>query len=110
MASIPSYMLEAMVLNYCETKSDFSPYVDMKFKDLLYYLQQNIYGNVNDPKGIQGNINNLTSGQKQSIYQRSYSDYNKAYLALYAETQEKDQAKAIRLWREILGGDFPTYG
>ena len=26
-----------------------------------------------------------------------------------AETQEKDQAKAIRLWREILGGDFPTY-
>lgn len=110
MASMPSYMLEAMVLNYCETKTDFSQYVDLEFKGLLYYIYQNIYGTVNDPKGIQGNINTLTNAQKQSIYLRSYSDYNKAYSAIYAETQEKDQVKAIRLWREILGGNFPTYG
>ena len=62
-----------------------------------------------DPKGIQGNINTLTISQKQSIYQRAYSDYNKAYSAIYAETREKDQAKAIRLWREVLGGNFPKY-
>lgn len=109
MASMPSYMLEAMVLNYCESKTDFSQYVDVEFRGLLYYIYQNIYNSVYDPKGIQGNINTLTISQKQSIYQRAYSDYGKAYSAIYAETQEKDQGKAIKLWREVLGGNFPKY-
>lgn len=109
MASMPSYMLEAMVLNYCNSKIGCSEFIDLEFIELLCYIYQNIYGHVNDPKGIQGDINTLTTTQRLSIYQRAHSDYSKACSAFCAETQEKNQAEAIRLWREILGKDFPTY-
>jgi hypothetical protein len=99
-----------MVLNYCEERTDFSQFVDMEFQGLLYYIYQRINGTVNDPKGIQGNINSLTSTQKQSIQQRAYADYNKAVSAIDAEIKERDQVKAIRIWREVFGGNFPTYG
>lgn len=110
MATMPSYLLEAMVMNYCEGASDFSQFVDMEFANFLKYLINNIFNCVSDPKGIQGNINTLSYSQKQSIYQRASSDYTKACNAIYAETQEKDHPKSIRIWREIFGGEFPAYG
>ena len=110
MASMPSYMLEAMVLNYCNSRTNFSEYIDLEFSDFLLYLHNSIFYVVNDPKGIQGNINSLSVAQKQSISQKSYSDYTKSRTAIYSEINEKNQVKAILLWREIFGGDFPTYG
>lgn len=109
MASVPSYTLETMVLNYCE-KNGCNKYIDLAFRDVLFYISQNIYYNVQDPKGIQGNINGLTYSQKQSVSQRANSDYAKVCDAINYEINEKGHQKSINKWREIFGGDFPTYG
>ena len=110
MATIPSYLLEAIVLNYCENNcSQFSQFVDMEFRNVLGYIYSKIYSDVPDPKGIQGNINTLTYEQKKSISQKAYTDYGKACNAINAETQEKNHEKSINLWRDILGGYFPRY-
>ena len=97
-------------MNYCQSVSTFSQFVDIEFRNFLQYLANNIFNSVPDPKGIQGTINTLSNGQKQSIYQKASSDYTKACNAFYAEMREKDHSKAIRIWREIFGGEFPTYG
>ena len=68
------------------------------------------YTDVNDPKGIQGNLNNLSFEQKKSISEKANWAYEKAKEAISAETSEKNQEKAINKWREIFGTKFPTYG
>ena len=108
MASMPSYMLEAMVVNFCKSNRLYNN-IQTDFRNLLYYIHQNIYNYIDDPKGIQGNINNLTAGQKQSIYNRSYADYMNAVSACNFESQGL-QCTAINSWRKVFGNDFPTYG
>lgn len=108
MATIPSYTLEAMVLNYCE-KNGCSEYIDLAFRDVLNYISQNIYYSVQDPKGIQGNINSLTPGEMQSVNQRAVADYKNACQARQYE-QNGDMRNALMFWRKVLGYDFPTYG
>lgn len=109
MATMPSYLLEAMVLNYCESNA-ISNYIDIAFRNFLDYLFTHVDKPVYDPKGIQGNINTLNIQQQRSISQRAYADYLKAKSAIEAEVSEQNQAKAIGKWREIFGGEFPNYG
>lgn len=118
MPNISSYILETMVLDYFEqashygTNSDgkYVDYCDTHFRDALIYIANNIFGSVYDPKGIQGNINNLTHEQKMKIHTRANNDYKKACNAVSAEVTENDIKKSINQWRDIFGGDFPTYG
>ena len=65
---------------------------------------------VQDTKGFQGNINTLTYEQKNKIKTRASNDYSKARNAVYAETQEKDNQKSMRIWKDIFGDSFPQYG
>lgn len=117
MPNITSYVLETMVLDYFDnaehylTKDDGTTidYPDVHFRDALNYISNNIYGIVNDSKGIQGNINDLYNDEKYKIFQRAKTDYEKAKNAVYAETYEKDNNKSINIWREIFGEDFPKY-
>ena len=108
MASIPSYMLEAMVLNFCERQWEIKR-IDIAFISLIQYISNNIYCSVQDPKGIQGNLNSLSSGQKYSIQQRSNSDYQNACWARQYE-QNGNIETAIYYWRKVLGNDFPAFG
>lgn len=108
MASIPSYMLEAMVLDFCEQQQNISR-IDWAFVSLILYIKNNIYRSVPDPKNIQGNLNVLSSGQKFSIQQRADKDYQRAYSAWDYE-QSNDMEEAINKWKEVLGNDFPSYG
>ena len=110
MPSMPSYLIEAIVLNFCKSKNYSIRFIDCNFRDLLSYISQNIFSYIDDPKGIQGNINSISYEQKYAIATRAKNDYTKASSAVSAEIYEKNQEKAIKLWREILGGDFPTYG
>lgn len=117
MPNITSYVLETMVLDYFDnashyiTKDDGTTvdYPDAHFRDALYYISNHIYGTVNDSKGIQGNINDLSYDEKYKICQRARSDYEKAKNAVYAEVSEKDNKKSINIWRDIFGEDFPKY-
>ena len=107
--TITSYLFEQIVINFIKTKNELSQWIDFDIRDFFYYLSQNIYSSVNDPKGIQGDLNKLSYEQKKAISDKSSWAYGKALEATNAETQEADQQKAINNWGEIFGNNFPKY-
>jgi len=110
MPIIPSYLFENIILNFAEKQSELSEYIDLNLKDFWYYLKNAIYYEVQDPKGFQGDLNNLSYDQKYKISSKAEDSYKKAQEAIYYETKEEDQEKAINKWREIFGDEFPAYG
>lgn len=108
--TIGSYLFEQLIINFVNSKSELQQWIDFNIRDFFYYLKTDIYYDVNDPKGIQGNLNNLSFEQKSSISEKSNWAYEKAKEAISAETSGKNQEKAINKWREIFGTKFPTYG
>ena len=110
MPSMTSYLLETMVLDYYSARANTaSQFVDLEIPSVLAYIATAIHYQVNDPKGIQGNINDLSWGDRNKISQRANSDKQKADQARALENA-KDHKGSIQKWREIFGGEFPTYG
>ena len=111
MPSISSYLIENIILDFYDSFSTgiASEYVDLEIPKLFLHIRNSIYGAVNDPKGIQGNINKLSSEDKSKIWDRANNDYNKATEARQRES-DGDHNSSINKWREIFGGDFPAYG
>lgn len=108
--TIPSYLLETLVLNYCETQTELSAFIDIRFKNVIIYISIYINNSVYDRKNIQGDINNLSDSERRILCQKAYDDYIKACDAVNLETQEKDHKKSISKWSEIFGKEFPAYG
>ncbi|MCM1566682.1 MAG: nucleotidyltransferase [Dehalobacter sp. 4CP] len=108
--TLPSYLLETLLIDYCQTVSSLSEYIDLRFRDALPYVSQHIYNPIYDMKNIQGDINALSYADRVVISNKALTDYDKACKASYAELTEKDQKKAINLWGEVFGSDFPAYG
>lgn len=110
MPSVPSYVLETMILDHYAGRSDTaSQYVDVEIPKVLEYLASYVHYQVNDPKGIQGNINNLSWDERNKISARASADRQKALDALRLET-DKDHKGSIQKWQEIFGGEFPSFG
>ncbi len=107
--TIPSYLLETLIINYCDEVTELSQWIDFRFRDALKYISKHIYLPVYDMKDIQGNINELEYYEQIVIAKRAKIDYDKACEASKFETQDHDYEKSINKWREILGGDFPEY-
>ena len=110
MPTLVSYVIETMVLDYFEKIDKTPDWIEQRFRDVLGYIKDNIWKSIHDSKGIEGDINTLSWDQKNALSRRALNDYQKATNAIYAELYEKDQRKAINIWHEIFGGDFPTYG
>lgn len=109
MPSMGSYLLENMILDYYYSNSA-SEYIDFDVRDLLKYISTAIFNPVYDPKGIQGDLNNLTWNEKAKIMTRAEEDYNRALDAIEQETRLKDVKKSIETWQIIFGTAFPAYG
>lgn len=111
MPSMSSYLIENMILNLYSTQiyNKASKYVDLEIPQVLQYIQNNIYLPVNDPKGIQGNINNLTNDEKNKIFNRAYSDQIRALTARSLENKGEHNL-SIATWQDIFGSNFPSYG
>lgn len=110
MPSIPSYLLECIVLNYYESQSSKAlQFVDMELVSLLNYISSAVYGSVFDPKGIQGDINKLSFDTQLQISSRAATDLQKANAARKAEN-DGDHKESIRFWGQVFGPSFPTYG
>jgi len=107
--TMPSYLLETMIINYCDSVNEMSKYIDIEFKQVLNYIANHIMDYVSDLKGIQGNINELSISERISIQNKARTDYEKACTAVNYETTQKDMKKSIGKWGEILGSDFPEY-
>ena len=113
MPTITSYVLETAVLDFFDTlmipKEDQRLWPDLLFRDALKYISNNISKPINDSKGIEGNINNLSYMERFKIQERAGNDYRKACNAIKAELEEKDMKKSINVWRDIFGDEFPAY-
>lgn len=107
--TIPSYLLETLIINHCDEKDELSKWIDCRFRDALKYIEEHITSAVYDMKEIQGDINTLDILERYSLKQKAKADYDKACEAIKFEIQDKDHKKSINKWREIFGGDFPEY-
>lgn len=107
--TIPSYLLETLLVNYSESVSELSQWIDFRFKNALDYIANHITSPVYDMKEIQGDINSLDYWDRQAISNKARTDYGKACEA-WVKEQDKDQEGAIKKWGEIFGSSFPEYG
>lgn len=105
-----SYLMETLIVKYCENAEKLSDYVDCRFINFLSHLRNDIYKDVQDMKDIQGNINNLSFYDRYIISEKATKDFDKSVIAYEADIKENNQEKAINLWGEIFGQEFPTYG
>jgi hypothetical protein len=109
MPSMSSYLIENIILNYYSTKVvKASKYVDLEIPGVLYYIKNKIFDHVNDPKGIQGNINQLSPEEQDKISNRADRDYEKSLEAIDLENRSLYKL-SIEKWGEIFGYNFPTY-
>jgi hypothetical protein len=109
MPTMGSYLLENMILDYySEQTTVASKFADEEIEKVLIEIHRRVYTSVSDPKNIQGNLNNLSSEDKQKISDRAYQDYSKAYNARQLENA-KNYKDSINKWIEIFGDKFPTY-
>lgn len=110
MPTISSYLIENMVANYCLLNTTvLTSYIDIDLPSVFNYISLAILNPVDDPKGIQGNINNVSYEYRQKISDKAREDKRKADLARAYETQGNHNL-SIYQWREIFGYEFPTYG
>ena len=107
--TIGSYLFEQIVINFVKQKTKLSQWINFDIRDFFSYLSNNIFSPVYDPKNIQGDINDLTIGEQILISIKVNWAFTKANEAIFAETNEKNQEKAINKWREIFGNKFPKY-
>jgi len=104
-----SYLLENMILDYYSIKTTVaSKFVDIEIENVLIEIHRRVYNPVNDPKNIQGNLNNLSDEEKKKIGDRAYQDYSKAFDARQLENA-KNYKDSINKWIEIFGDKFPKY-
>jgi len=104
-----SYLLENMILDYYEEQTAVaSKYVDIEIVKILLEIHRRVSNPVNDPKGIQGNLNALSAEDKKKIKDRAYQDYSKAFDARQLENA-KNEKESIGKWIEIFGDKFPKY-
>jgi len=108
--TVSSYLFECIVLNYAQTRTELSKWIDYDVRDFFEYYSTAILQNVNDAKGFQGDLNTLSSDEKLSVSQKAVWAHNKAIEAVDSELNVKNQEKAINKWRKIFGKDFPSYG
>lgn len=109
MPSISSYLLENMILDfYCAENEKASKSTYLEFIKVLQYIHNAIFYQVDDPKGIQGNINQLSNEDQNKISKRAYWDFRKSLEARQLEKTGK-HALSIAKWSEIFGANFPTY-
>jgi len=109
MPTMSSYLFENFVLNFVESKSELSPYIDVNIINFWLYLKSSVFNIVKDPKGICSNLNELTFDDKQKISEKANDAYDIGYEANRLETKDQNQEAAINKWREIFGADFPQF-
>ena len=107
--TIPSYMLETMIINFADSVKELTDWIDLNFRDALKFIAENIMLPVYDLKNIQGDLNTLSYSDKLVLKEKAQSDHDKACEARGYE-RDGEQKRAVSKWGEIFGKDFPQYG
>ena len=107
--SLSSYVFEQMLLDIA-VEMDFSQCISRVMYVTLAQLSYAIAKPVYDPKGMQGDMNDVSLADRLEMI--SYAKGHEA-IAFHATTDElyyKNQRKAIEGWIQIFGQVFPDYG
>ena len=108
--TMPSYLIECMVLGFYENQwTQASPRPELEVPRVLQQIALSVLGNVEDPKGIQGNINKLSLENRSEISSTASRHAQYAEAAIYAQSRG-DERSAINYWRDVFGSDLPAYG
>lgn len=107
--TIPSYLLETIIFKYYEAKTTVaSGWPDVEIPDLLDHLASVILWDVQDPKGIQGNINKLDFQERSRISAVATQHATDARQARQNETNN-DHKASIETWQKVFGAFFPDF-
>ncbi|WP_010676344.1 nucleotidyltransferase domain-containing protein [Bacillus timonensis] len=104
---ISSYLMENIVLDYFDSKYTWLGRKE-EIRDFFWDLKSSIYNSHYDPKGIQGDLNNLDFDTKWKISNLAGNCYDYASEAIEFESQGMHK-EAVEEWRKIFGDDFPEY-
>ncbi len=110
MPTMPSYLLENIILNYYDNALSCSSYIDIELPSVFQAVRDAIFATVPDPKGFQNDLNDLNFDDKLKIYTRAGLDKDRALEARRLETECETHKECINKWREIFGSEFPEYG
>jgi len=103
---ISSYLLENIVLDYFE-HGDGTTWQTRRYqlKAFFEYLKLNIWNSVWDPKGLQGDLNNLDFSKKLSIEAKANECMNAIQAAIEYE-DSGDYENSDKKWRVVFGTDY----
>ena len=108
--SVSSYMFEQMVLDYLESIPVLIALSwQVRVLNVLRYLQTAIKNPVMDPKGIQGDLNELDKDTRDRLSWIASMSSLSAAQAIEFERNGETQ-KAISQWKLVFGEQFPDYG
>ena len=99
-----SYLLEVMLANYYSSR-EYVYDIEFEFEKSLKYLRKNISNTVDDPKDIEGDLNNLSKEEKKNLVLRIYND-----LKNIEDAKKVSVAQSFEYWKKVLGNEFPNYG
>lgn len=108
--SVSSYMFEQMVLDYIESiPVPMALSWQVRVLNVLGYLRTAIKNPVMDPKGIQGDLNELDTETRDRLSLIAYMSSLSAAQAVKYERNGEIQ-KAVNQWKHVFGDQFPEYG
>lgn len=104
---ISSYLMENIILDYFDSKYSWTGRKE-EIRDFFWDLKTSIYCAHYDPKGIQGDLNNLDFETKSKISNQAGNCYD--YVCEAIELENKGNHKeAVDKWRKVFGDEFPGY-
>lgn len=108
--TMPSYLIECMVWDYYQTQcTEASARPELEVPGVLRHIAASALADLEDPAGIQGNINTLPWAMRSEISSKALSHAQSADAAVHSQASGDERA-AINNWREVFGSDLPAYG
>jgi len=101
---ISSYLIENIVMDYFENELTW-PTRRTQLKAFFKYLKSAIWNSVWDPKGLQGDLNDLNYSKKLSIEVKANECMNAIEDAIAYEDAE-DYENADKKWRIVFGDEY----
>lgn len=105
--SLESYAFEQMVLSIVERMEVYE--IQRNVYVVLDALSSDILKAIPDPKGYQGDLNTLNVEERQTLSVSANRHAIMANDAYIAECIYDNHQKAIGLWRNVFGNNFPQY-
>lgn len=105
--TLQSYVLETLMLSIGINQPTSCDRV--RVWHALGHIAESVLNPIADSKGIQGDLNTLSIGDRKTVSERALADREIVGEALQEECEGRPEV-AINKWRQVFGEAFPTYG